>query len=1246
VKDECIFYQRDLRSQKHLVDKCNYEYTTYYAYKFDKINFSQQVDKISYSNNLTKNTSLSTEQKVTFTERLKKNKIITVAEIKKLLNLKDEKENTIIIHNLPKDKLLEIDYLRCCHKSTLEFQEFRIWEQINNLRYIDEEDIEYELTVGQKNILANKLHTVKELVIETHNKSNVEEKEEAAELKEILDLPVNCRFKEEKKLKGNITLYKLKEALGEDYWNTISPKKNYININPATEIPDTETGEIITYQAINYSAEQRQLYNSIGFATNFIKSIDWLKGKGKASQWKESITHLGLTPDQLESYSKISFEPDYCNYSLKAIKKLLALIKQGLNVVKAAEIIGYEMASDERKNDNHLHDHLPILKNNSLRNPIVQKGASETFRLINIILKEELKNEKPDKIHIEMARELKKPKEARAKQKIQNDEKEKERKEWANFLGVDGSSSILIKFELFLELDQSRENFEQLKKDIKIEDFVHFCKNVLGKEIKLNVEKFNQLKIKLTSKADTEEDEDSNKEKKKEEKAQLLLLKYRLWLECGRILPYTNEIINLTRLLEENSDIEIEHIIPYSRCMDNSFLNKTLSSKAFNIKKGNRTPMEYFANNEKEKKVFISRVSKINNEEKQKRFLIDSEEALTNFRNSQIVNTAYIATEVKKHLLTTFRRDDIEMTNGQITALLRRIFGFNTILNPPINVSADYSPGKYWAIIKKEKATKLIKKNKENNMPQKENDEDVIIEGTVANGRFYPKKQRTDHRHHAIDAITIALSSKKLIQIIEKNTEGYYQKNGKMINANEEGAIWVDKFDEYGLLTKEAHDSLKEEINKELNFPRLRDKTFYAVENLLVSFNNKNLITSSGKKKVYKNGKIFYSGGNVARGALHDQSLYGKTENLKENEFVKRVNVANLTWSQILNIADLKIKSILIKDVAKYAESKFLQDKENNPLVENFSLPFEKLVAFDMEKTFYEEEIKVIEEAGELTEEEKTIIKELTKKLNEIKDKLKADKDRNKDKKGKRYTDYLKKGFDEARKNGFFLENEGKRKRKLKEQNDIDIIREPIPIKKVRVKYISTSIKEYKAEIYNQKAFIKPGENFCMAIYGNEVVKNNERRLFYTVTLLKAASIEAENNKIRKENIKLKEQSIEPLKLNPLFQKEMNGAKLLTYFSKRDMVLVYEKHPDEINGLIGKIGLSGDEEKLLFDRLYRVAKADINGIIGLAKHNMSGVNTDYPKRYPKGTVIKCNWNTFKGIKVIVDHLGKIHKAVL
>ncbi|MBP5621306.1 MAG: type II CRISPR RNA-guided endonuclease Cas9, partial [Thermoguttaceae bacterium] len=54
------------------------------------------------------------------------------------------------------------------------------------------------------------------------------------------------------------------------------------------------------------------------------------------------------------------------------------------------------------------------------------------------------------------------------------------------------------------------------------------------------------------------------------------VLKYRLWLECDGVCPYTGKEIPLRTLFSKESPVDIEHIIPFSISLDDSFGNKTL----------------------------------------------------------------------------------------------------------------------------------------------------------------------------------------------------------------------------------------------------------------------------------------------------------------------------------------------------------------------------------------------------------------------------------------------------------------------------------------------------------------------------------------------------------------------------------------------------------------------------------------------------------------------------------------------
>jgi len=72
------------------------------------------------------------------------------------------------------------------------------------------------------------------------------------------------------------------------------------------------------------------------------------------------------------------------------------------------------------------------------------------------------------------------------------------------------------------------------------------------------------------------------------------ILKYRLWLECNKTCPYSNRSISFHQLY--NGEVQVEHIFPYDRSLDDSYLNKTLCFADINRKKGNRTPYEFFTN--------------------------------------------------------------------------------------------------------------------------------------------------------------------------------------------------------------------------------------------------------------------------------------------------------------------------------------------------------------------------------------------------------------------------------------------------------------------------------------------------------------------------------------------------------------------------------------------------------------------------------------------------------------------------
>jgi len=251
-----------------------------------------------------------------------------------------------------------------------------------------------------------------------------------------------------------------------------------------------------------------------------------------------------------------------------------------------------------------------------------------------------------------------------------------------------------------------------------------------GKPDEIRIELGRDLKMTADQKAEYEKQQRRNKKLNDDAERELGMynggtrltskqkLKYRLWREldefCDRRCPYSGEYITLEMLLEDGL-IEIDHIIPYERCWDDSFVNKTICFGHVNREKGNRTPREYFGGNENGYYQFLQRVEDFP-DAKRKRFEMKSEElADIDWAGRQLSDTRYISLKAREYLLQLYdNAQAVTVVTGRSTELLRRNWGLNKILNPD----------------------------------------------------GMDDKNRRDHRHHAIDAIVVALTDSGLFDYI------------------------------------------------------------------------------------------------------------------------------------------------------------------------------------------------------------------------------------------------------------------------------------------------------------------------------------------------------------------------------------------------------------------------------------------------------------------------------------------------
>jgi CRISPR-associated endonuclease Csn1 len=384
-------------------------------------------------------------------------------------------------------------------------------------------------------------------------------------------------------------------------------------------------------------------------------------GDGKRCPTDEDLERCGrekwgLPQETAEALSKVRLPEAYGRYSLKALVALLPALEEGLTVEEAIRALPVYV--ETRKSAEPL-PMLPPLQDEKMkkllgeiRNPAVLRSLTELRKTVNAIIR---RYGLPEKIHIELARDLKKTKKERQRQTELNRDREKLRQEAT----------------------------EELRKH----DAVRFA-NPRNSDIE----------------------------------------KYLLATEARWQCPYTSRKYGFTDVFGDHPQVDVEHIIPRSRSLDDSYLNKTLAYRSANMEKGNRTPREWLFESDQEQYDQMIRVVKDSDPrfevgKKLRRFsmeLSDPDSLLKEFTERQLQDTRYASKLACRYLgalyggtIDASGTQRVFASAGQVTAKLRRAWDLDRILSPD-----------------------------------------------------KPEKCRDDHRHHAIDALTVALSSTTLIRAL------------------------------------------------------------------------------------------------------------------------------------------------------------------------------------------------------------------------------------------------------------------------------------------------------------------------------------------------------------------------------------------------------------------------------------------------------------------------------------------------
>lgn len=715
--------------------------------------------------------------------------------------LKSQK-NSISECRFEKRKGVDGEYygLKCIPRSSPLFQEFRIWQDIHNIRILKKEHrTEEGKTKLDTDVTA--LYMNEDLKAELftifNSKSSISESDILNLVKDShpsSDIIIN---KNTEKSSHKINLFANREALkGNETlsrYRTVFRKANYDGESVLTD-PD----KLMRLWHVDYSITSTDEEKS---KQGFIKALtDPLTRKSKSKK-----IHLDLPEEVAVLLSKQSeLAKDYGAYSACAIKKLLPVMRCGKywnpetisevaksrseQIEERLESINHnprrigEIADDDVQKqvlksfigksdltrglsthqssylvyDRHSEQEIHKINNveefnvlisklgtylKTIKNPIVQQVIRETMLLVRDLWKQ---YGVIHEIHIELGRDLKNNSDDRKKisdaQKANFDEKQRIKK---------------LLYELM------NDGIEQYNEENDIIEQVSFDV-APNPESTADIDKFRIWKG-LSKFTDKDWEKKVKDEKIPTEKE---IKKYALWLSQNCRSPYTGKIIPLSRLFDK-SEYEVEHIIPRSKMKNDSFNNLVIAEAALNPEpyKGSmlaRNFISQFGGKDGKEHVINQRTYRVlgDNEyedycketfkfQKGKLKNLLATEVPEGFVERQLNDTRHINKKLAQLLApVTQLPNGIIFTGGAITSELKQNWGLNSV----------------WKELLKPRFERLEGITGKRLIIPDEQDANKYHFDLSDNPKVELK--RVDHRHHAMDAIIIAATTKEHIRYL------------------------------------------------------------------------------------------------------------------------------------------------------------------------------------------------------------------------------------------------------------------------------------------------------------------------------------------------------------------------------------------------------------------------------------------------------------------------------------------------
>ncbi|WP_405266640.1 type II CRISPR RNA-guided endonuclease Cas9 [Cellulophaga sp. Ld12] len=830
-----------------------------------------------------------------------------------------------------KDSKKEIQSIKCISKSNPIYQEFRLWQFVHNLKIYKKEAIDDGKTVINKDVTAEFLNTQEEYVALFEYLNDKSEISQTALLK----------------------FFKLSKTTHR--WNNVEDKNYPCNetrsefIKRLSKIEDIDLSQILS---LEFEKSLWHIIYSVRDKKQYIRALETFAIKN------------GLNVNQFrENFEKFKpYDSAYGAYSEKALKKLLPLMRRGSywekeaipvavqerigNIVNRVEALGFDLDKIEKfadddiskqllksfakgkdpmqglntyqacyavynrhsevsdvqlwKSPEDITNYLDSFKQHSLRNPIVEQVVMETLRVVRDIWQYYGNGAKDffSEIHVELGREMK------------NDKKT--RKRITESITKNENTNERIK-NILKELMGD----EALQGDIRPYSKGHQDILKLYEEgVFANApETYDNIKI-----------DDIEKIRKNNSPSKSDIIKYKLWLEQGYISPYTGSPIPLSRLF--TTDYQIEHIIPRSRYFDDSMGNKIICESAVNEEKDNKTAYEFIKENAgriidlgQGKQVSLFDLEDYESHcmvyfkgnVKKLKFLL-SEDIPEGFINRQLNDSRYISKVVTSLLSNVVREEgEQEATSknlvplvGTITSKLKKDWGLEAIWD-------DLIAPRFERMNELTKSTDFRKE---------------VIDGH--GNRYFINtvpddikkgfsKKRIDHRHHALDALVIACTTKDHVNYITSlNTE---RNNRSLVSK-------LREIQEKTISDKKTGQPKTRRIAKAYHkpWPNFTKEAFEKLSKTVVSFKQNQRIINKTNNKTWGWEKVDGVMKKVLkkqekrnwaiRKPIHKETYYGKVKGFNPPKgkitTATRKSLAEITNERQLNtITDSGIQKIL-----------------------------------------------------------------------------------------------------------------------------------------------------------------------------------------------------------------------------------------------------------------------------------------------------------------------------------------------